>query len=287
MGMVGARYRYGGTDPNEGFDCSGLAFYAYTQAGYRIPRTSQEQFRAARKIALSEADAGRSRVLPGSREALARRHLSRRRTFRACTRERPEGRGREHELRLLPAAPRSRRPVAAAGALIARPTPPRVRCSFRPRRERSLRRQGRALARGRLARDVRVAAQTEPLLVAACRRELIEPRASAKQRVLGRRELGRLYAIRAGSVLDRERQVARGPVLLAEHGFHIGAEFARAECDPADRPPSLRPRKQRVAARPSAKTARKAGISGAYRGQSGTRAIIRGAIPPSARYLWP
>jgi cell wall-associated NlpC family hydrolase len=58
MGMVGARYRYGGTDPVEGFDCSGLAFYAYTQAGYDIPRTSQEQFRAARKIALGDAGAG-------------------------------------------------------------------------------------------------------------------------------------------------------------------------------------------------------------------------------------
>src|SRR5262245_27484799 len=52
MGMVGARYHYGGTDPVQGFDCSGLAFYAYEQAGYRIPRTSQEQFRASRKIKL-------------------------------------------------------------------------------------------------------------------------------------------------------------------------------------------------------------------------------------------
>jgi cell wall-associated NlpC family hydrolase len=58
VGMVGARYRYGGTDPVEGFDCSGLAFYAYEQAGYRIPRTSQEQFRAARKIKLDDAGAG-------------------------------------------------------------------------------------------------------------------------------------------------------------------------------------------------------------------------------------
>jgi cell wall-associated NlpC family hydrolase len=58
MGMIGARYRYGGTDPAEGFDCSGLAYYAYSQAGYRIPRTSQEQFRAARKIALGDAGAG-------------------------------------------------------------------------------------------------------------------------------------------------------------------------------------------------------------------------------------
>jgi len=58
MGMVGTRYRYGGTDPTEGFDCSGLVFYAYTQAGYEVPRTSQEQFRAARKIALGDAGAG-------------------------------------------------------------------------------------------------------------------------------------------------------------------------------------------------------------------------------------
>jgi cell wall-associated NlpC family hydrolase len=58
MGMIGARYRYGGADPAEGFDCSGLAYYAYTQAGYRIPRTSQDQFRASRKIALGDASAG-------------------------------------------------------------------------------------------------------------------------------------------------------------------------------------------------------------------------------------
>jgi cell wall-associated NlpC family hydrolase len=58
MGMVGARYRDGGTAPTEGFDCSGLVFYAYSQAGFRVPRTSREQFRAARKIALDEAGAG-------------------------------------------------------------------------------------------------------------------------------------------------------------------------------------------------------------------------------------
>jgi murein DD-endopeptidase len=58
MGMVGTRYRYGGTDPLEGFDCSGLVYYAYTQAGYSVPRTSQELFRAARKIAVDEADPG-------------------------------------------------------------------------------------------------------------------------------------------------------------------------------------------------------------------------------------
>jgi cell wall-associated NlpC family hydrolase len=58
MGMVGTRYRYGGTDPKEGFDCSGLVHYAYGQAGYAVPRTSQELFRAARKIAVGDADPG-------------------------------------------------------------------------------------------------------------------------------------------------------------------------------------------------------------------------------------
>jgi cell wall-associated NlpC family hydrolase len=58
IGMVGTRYTYGGTDPIEGFDCSGLVYYAYSQAGYRVPRTSQELFRTARKIAVGDADPG-------------------------------------------------------------------------------------------------------------------------------------------------------------------------------------------------------------------------------------
>jgi cell wall-associated NlpC family hydrolase len=58
MDMVGTPYSYGGTDPIEGFDCSGLVFYTYGQAGYDVPRTSRELFRAARKIAVGEADPG-------------------------------------------------------------------------------------------------------------------------------------------------------------------------------------------------------------------------------------
>jgi uncharacterized protein YbjT (DUF2867 family) len=36
--MVGTRYRLGGTDPQQGLDCSGLVFYTYSQAGYEVPR---------------------------------------------------------------------------------------------------------------------------------------------------------------------------------------------------------------------------------------------------------
>jgi cell wall-associated NlpC family hydrolase len=45
--MLGIPYRYGGTSPTRGFDCSGLVQYAYRQAGIKVPRTTGEQYRAA------------------------------------------------------------------------------------------------------------------------------------------------------------------------------------------------------------------------------------------------
>jgi len=56
--MVGKPYRYGGSSPETGFDCSGLVFYSYTQSGAEVPRTSLDQFRAARKISLADAQPG-------------------------------------------------------------------------------------------------------------------------------------------------------------------------------------------------------------------------------------
>ena len=56
--MIGVRYRYGGTSPKEGFDCSGLVFYAYSGAGLSVPRNSVELFKAAEKIPLDAARKG-------------------------------------------------------------------------------------------------------------------------------------------------------------------------------------------------------------------------------------
>jgi len=48
--MLGVPYRYGGTSPTRGFDCSGLVQYVYSQAGIEVPRTTGEQYRAAMPI---------------------------------------------------------------------------------------------------------------------------------------------------------------------------------------------------------------------------------------------
>lgn len=58
LDLIGTPYLYGGAHPSEGFDCSGLVFYTFTETGLKIPRTSQDQFKAARKIALAQADTG-------------------------------------------------------------------------------------------------------------------------------------------------------------------------------------------------------------------------------------
>jgi len=58
LSMVGVKYRYGGADPAAGFDCSGLVYYTYTSNGHAVPRTSREQFDAARRIPLAQAAEG-------------------------------------------------------------------------------------------------------------------------------------------------------------------------------------------------------------------------------------
>jgi cell wall-associated NlpC family hydrolase len=46
MKMIGVPYRYGGTSPRRGFDCSGLVQYAHRQAGLNVPRTTRQLYQA-------------------------------------------------------------------------------------------------------------------------------------------------------------------------------------------------------------------------------------------------
>ncbi len=69
--FIGLPYRWGGTSPEKGFDCSGLVMVVYYLNGINLPRTSREQYRVGRplpKSDLSEGDlvffdiSGRNRV---------------------------------------------------------------------------------------------------------------------------------------------------------------------------------------------------------------------------------
>ncbi len=54
----GRRYRWGGTAPNTGFDCSGFTQWAFQQHGINLPRTAQEQFHTGISIRRHELRAG-------------------------------------------------------------------------------------------------------------------------------------------------------------------------------------------------------------------------------------
>jgi len=71
LAQLGAPYRYGGADPAQGFDCSGLVSYAHSREGISVPRTAAAQFAAARRVdpaALRAGDLVFFRLVPGSRE---------------------------------------------------------------------------------------------------------------------------------------------------------------------------------------------------------------------------
>ncbi|AHF04408.1 glycoside hydrolase [Marichromatium purpuratum 984] len=58
LAQLGTPYRYGGTDPRTGVDCSGLTYYAHHAAGIDIPRVSVAQLARARPLAQGRARAG-------------------------------------------------------------------------------------------------------------------------------------------------------------------------------------------------------------------------------------
>ena len=59
MGFMGIPYRWGGSSPDTGFDCSGFVQYVFRQAaGLVLPRSSFDQIRQGAVVAREELQAG-------------------------------------------------------------------------------------------------------------------------------------------------------------------------------------------------------------------------------------
>jgi cell wall-associated NlpC family hydrolase len=56
--VEGVPYRYGGTSPSTGFDCSGFTSYVFRRAGKIIPRTSGAQAAASRRVSAASLRPG-------------------------------------------------------------------------------------------------------------------------------------------------------------------------------------------------------------------------------------
>lgn len=48
--FLGLPYRWGGTSPDEGFDCSGLVMAVYRLNGFNLPRSSRDQYASGRPV---------------------------------------------------------------------------------------------------------------------------------------------------------------------------------------------------------------------------------------------
>lgn len=64
--FLGGEYVWGGKNPSQGFDCSGIISYVYKQNGIDIPAHTLGLFKTGKEVSLSNAQAGDIICTPGS-----------------------------------------------------------------------------------------------------------------------------------------------------------------------------------------------------------------------------
>jgi cell wall-associated NlpC family hydrolase len=59
LGLIGIRYKFGGSTPETGLDCSGLVRYVFQQVtGIDLPRTAKEMSQVGEKVAIDDLQPG-------------------------------------------------------------------------------------------------------------------------------------------------------------------------------------------------------------------------------------
>lgn len=56
--QINKKYRWGGTNPYSGFDCSGLIQYAYKASSVHLPRTTAEQYKHTKRVSMKNLKVG-------------------------------------------------------------------------------------------------------------------------------------------------------------------------------------------------------------------------------------